>query len=54
MIYRSAFSGKLPWEVRGLGVGTEEILLPSDGEFRYGTEDLPELGRDTLQGELDR
>lgn len=50
--YRSTFSGKLPWEVRGLGAGTEEIVLPFDVELKYGAEDLPELGREALDCSL--
>lgn len=50
--YKSTFSGKLPWEVRGLGPGTEDIVLPFGVELTYGAEDLPELGRDALLGEL--
>jgi len=48
--YRTNFSGKLPWEVRGLGVGADEII-PEIGfavDVR-GLEGLPELGRDTLE-----
>ncbi|GAA5959935.1 hypothetical protein JCM3765_000650 [Sporobolomyces pararoseus] len=49
-LYRSKFSGKLPWEVRGLGTNFDE-LVPNIGfgiDLR-GIESLPsELGRDTL------
>lgn len=48
--YRTNFSGKLPWEVRGLGAGADEII-PEIGfaiDVR-GLEGLPELGRDILE-----
>ena len=51
VLYRSNFAGKLPWEVRGLGAGTEDVGLPFDAEFKYGVEDLPELGHDALESE---
>ena len=51
VLYRSKFSGKLPWEVRGLGAGTEDVALPFDAEFKYGIEDLPELRHDELESE---
>ncbi|GAA6024052.1 hypothetical protein JCM11491_001613, partial [Sporobolomyces phaffii] len=48
--YRANFSGKLPWEVRGLG-STADELVPEIG-FRIdarGVEGLPDLGPDALQ-----
>ncbi|GAA6064622.1 hypothetical protein JCM10212_006067 [Sporobolomyces blumeae] len=47
--YRSNYSGKLPWEVRGLSVGVDEIVpeIMFDVEKR-GVEGLPELGREAL------
>ncbi|GAA5909918.1 uncharacterized protein JCM6883_003133 [Sporobolomyces salmoneus] len=47
--YRSNFSGKLPWEVRGLGSNLDD-LVPEIGfsvDLR-GVEGLPELDRETL------
>lgn len=37
--------------MRGLGAGTEDVGLPFDAEFKYGVEDLPELGHDALESE---
>ncbi|GAA5857458.1 hypothetical protein JCM8547_009283 [Rhodosporidiobolus lusitaniae] len=48
--YRSTFSGKLPWEVRGLHVSTDEqIPEMSLAVEQGGQEALPELGRETLK-----
>lgn len=47
--YRAGFAGKLPWEIRGLGVGTEEDL-PRLGVVRgSGNEELPDLDRAALE-----
>lgn len=48
--YRASFAGKLPWEVKGLGGGTEENL-PSIGFVGGAQEFLPELDRPALIGE---
>ncbi|KAL8292575.1 hypothetical protein RQP46_001187 [Phenoliferia psychrophenolica] len=49
LTYRSTFSGKLPWEVKGLGAATDEIAPAFDVGMRSGADDLPELGRDVLE-----
>lgn len=52
--YRGKFSGKLPWEVRGLGLITQDQVVPRlvlEGGGKLGVEDLPELGRETLDGQ---
>lgn len=49
--YRSTLSGKLPWEVKGLGPGTDDVVPAFDLGLRTGTDDLPELGRDVLECE---
>lgn len=48
--YRSIFSGKLPWEVRGLALGTDEAIPAVDFGVLNAGEDLPELDRETLVG----
>lgn len=49
--YRATHSGKLAWEVKGLGAGTEESVPVVDLTVRNGSSDLPDLGRESLQGE---
>lgn len=46
--YRTTFSGKLPWEVRGLSAGTDEAIPEIDFDLRNGGMDLPELSEETL------
>ncbi|GAA5928432.1 uncharacterized protein JCM15063_003877 [Sporobolomyces koalae] len=47
--YRSNFSGKLPWEVRGLGVGADELVPAiSFAVDARGVEGLPDLDMETL------
>lgn len=48
--YRIDFSGKLPWEVRGLGAGTDDKIPEIDLGVHNLTVDLPELKRETLDG----
>ncbi|GAA5903685.1 hypothetical protein JCM5296_002118 [Sporobolomyces johnsonii] len=47
--YRANFSGKLPWEVRGLGASADEAIpeMALDVDLK-GQEGLPELSRETL------
>ncbi|BGP15965.1 hypothetical protein JCM10213_004780 [Rhodosporidiobolus nylandii] len=47
--YRLTFSGKLPWEVRGLSASADEVIpqIPLEVDMK-GLEGLPELGRDAL------
>ncbi|GAA5835557.1 hypothetical protein JCM11251_002963 [Rhodosporidiobolus azoricus] len=49
--YRTSFSGKLPWEVRGLAqpAGDESIPEIPLGVDQKGQEALPELGREALE-----
>lgn len=48
--YRTTFSGKLPWEVRGLNASTDEVIPEMSLVVEMkGVEGLPELGRETLQ-----
>ncbi|GAA5901455.1 hypothetical protein JCM6882_006282 [Rhodosporidiobolus microsporus] len=51
--YRASFSGKLPWEVRGLAQPAGDDSIPEIplGVDQKGQEALPELGSETL-GEL--
>ncbi|KAK4697173.1 autophagy-related protein 11, partial [Phenoliferia sp. Uapishka_3] len=49
--YRSTFSGKLPWEVKGLGAGTDDVLPAFDVGGNFGTDELPDLGREVLDGQ---
>lgn len=51
--YRVNYSGKLPWEVKGLGnIGNDglipKLILEGGVGGRLGVDDLPELGRETL------
>ncbi|KAI5474197.1 hypothetical protein MNV49_003971 [Pseudohyphozyma bogoriensis] len=48
--YRSNYSGKLPWEVRGLAAGTDELVPAIELELRNSVDDLPDLKRDVLEG----
>lgn len=51
--YRATYSGKLPWEVRGLAVASDEAIprLMLEGGEKVGIEDLPDLSRDALESE---
>ncbi|TNY19397.1 hypothetical protein DMC30DRAFT_400574 [Rhodotorula diobovata] len=46
--YRHDFSGKLPWEVRGLNVKTGDVVPEMALEVLDRDQGLPELGRETL------
>ncbi|GAA5848045.1 hypothetical protein JCM9279_007426 [Rhodotorula babjevae] len=46
--YRHDFSGKLPWEVRGLNAKTGDIVPEMALEVLDREQGLPELGRETL------
>lgn len=48
--YRSTFSGKLPWEVRGLSASTDEAIPSLELDVKNSGDDLPELGRESLLG----
>ncbi|KAM0750493.1 hypothetical protein T439DRAFT_326457 [Meredithblackwellia eburnea MCA 4105] len=48
--YRTLHAGKLPWEVKGLGVGTDDLLPAFDLGDKLSLDDLPDLGREVLQG----
>ncbi|GAA6027326.1 hypothetical protein JCM8097_002595 [Rhodosporidiobolus ruineniae] len=48
--YRASYSGKLPWEVRGLSSSTDEHIPSMALEVaQNGQEGLPDLGRETLE-----
>ncbi|GAA5823115.1 hypothetical protein JCM3770_005256, partial [Rhodotorula araucariae] len=46
--YRQHYSGKLPWEVRGLNVKLDELVPEMALEVLDREQGLPDLGRDTL------
>ncbi|GAA5904051.1 hypothetical protein JCM8208_003427, partial [Rhodotorula glutinis] len=46
--YRHDFSGKLPWEVRGLNAKTGDIVPEMTLEVLDREQGLPELGKETL------
>lgn len=46
--YRHDFSGKLPWEVRGLNAKTGDVVPEMALEVLDREQGLPELGRETL------
>ncbi|GAA5997952.1 uncharacterized protein JCM10292_006930, partial [Rhodotorula paludigena] len=53
--YRHDFSGKLPWEVRGLGTKNDDNIPEMALEVLEAEQGLPDLGRgtlDTLQSSL--
>lgn len=46
--YRHDFSGKLPWEVRGLGTKNDDNIPEMALEVLEAEQGLPDLGRGTL------
>ncbi|GAA5983219.1 hypothetical protein JCM11641_006854 [Rhodosporidiobolus odoratus] len=46
--YRTTFSGKLPWEVRGLSASSEQVPQMALAIELKGQEALPDLRRETL------
>lgn len=49
--YRQDYFGKLPWEVRGLGNGTDERIPEMALDVMGRDEGLPELEKDALDSE---